>query len=111
VMVGNDTPIKGDMMSEVPVTPEASLKEPNYLELWTEVVRRVDAKIGIQINMIRLTPMIGAFWNVMGLNKTGRLSCLGDFIKQYKLDFVGIVETKKASIADSFLRATSNKMT
>jgi hypothetical protein len=55
--------------------------------------------------------MIGAFWNVRGLNKTGSLSCLGDFIKQYKLDFVGIIETKKAIIADSFLRAVSNKMT
>jgi hypothetical protein len=61
--------------------------------------------------MIRLAPMIGAFWNVRGLNKSGSLSCLGDFIKQYKLDFVGIIETKKASIADSFLRVVSNKMT
>jgi hypothetical protein len=51
--------------------------------------------------------MIGAFWNVRGLNKTGRLSCLSDFIKQYKLDFVGIIETKKASIDDSFLRAVA----
>jgi hypothetical protein len=46
-----------------------------------------------------------------GLNKTGRLSYLCDFIKQYKLDFVGIIETKKSNIDDRFLRAASNKMT
>jgi hypothetical protein len=28
LMVGTYTPVKGDMMSEIPVTPVASLKEP-----------------------------------------------------------------------------------
>jgi hypothetical protein len=40
VMEGASTPVKGGMVSEVPVTPEASLKEPNSSELWNEVVRR-----------------------------------------------------------------------
>jgi len=39
--------------------------------------------------------MIGAFWNIRGLNKTGRLECLKDFISNNSLDFVGIQETKK----------------
>ena len=40
-------------------------------------------------------PMIGAFWNVRGLNKAGRLKCIADFIVDNKLDFVGFQETKK----------------
>jgi exonuclease III len=48
--------------------------------------------------------MIGAFWNIRGLNKSGRLSCLADFMKSNKLDFVGIQETKKADFAGSFFR-------
>jgi exonuclease III len=39
--------------------------------------------------------MIGAVWNIRGLNKTGRISCVVDLISKYKLDFVGIQETKK----------------
>ena len=39
--------------------------------------------------------MIGAFWNIRSLNKTGKLECLRDFINTHKLDFIGIQETKK----------------
>jgi len=46
--------------------------------------------------------MIGAFWNIRGLNKTGRLDCLKDFIDFNSLDFVGIQETKKDSFHPSF---------
>lgn len=48
--------------------------------------------------------MIGAFWNVRGLNKEGRLQCLTDFVNDNKLDFVGIQETKKESFNESFLK-------
>jgi hypothetical protein len=51
-----------------------------------------------------------AFWNVRGLNKTGRLNCLADFVKCNKLDFVGIQETKKASFSDGFLGAVCKNM-
>ena len=34
--------------------------------------------------------MRGAFWNIRGLNKAGRLKCLSDFIINNRLDFVGI---------------------
>jgi hypothetical protein len=47
--------------------------------------------------------MIGAFWNVRGLNKEGRLQCLADFVNDNKLDFVGLQKTKKESFNDSFL--------
>ena len=46
--------------------------------------------------------MIGAFWNIRGLNKTGRYECLKDFINNNALDFVGIQETKKDSFHQSY---------
>jgi exonuclease III len=39
--------------------------------------------------------MIGATWNVRGLNKRGKLQCITDFINDNSLDFVGFQETKK----------------
>jgi exonuclease III len=47
--------------------------------------------------------MIGAFWNIRGLNKEGRLQCLAYFVKDNSLDFVGIQETKKEIFNESFL--------
>jgi mannosylglycoprotein endo-beta-mannosidase len=47
--------------------------------------------------------MIGAFWNIRGLNKEGRLQCLSDFVKDNSLDFVGLQETKKEHFNESFL--------
>lgn len=47
--------------------------------------------------------MIGAVWNVRGLNKKGRLQCVTDFIKNNNLDFVGFQETKKESFQESYL--------
>ena len=52
--------------------------------------------------------MLGAFWNIRGLNKSGRLECLKDFIDTNKLDFVGIQETKKSSFHESFFAAMSH---
>ena len=50
--------------------------------------------------------MIGAFWNIRSLNKTGKLECLRDFINTHKLDFIGIQETKKKeSFRHSFFTA------
>ena len=48
--------------------------------------------------------MIGALWNIRGLNKEGRLQCITDFVKENQLDFVGFQETKKESFQDSFLK-------
>ena len=47
--------------------------------------------------------MIGAMWNVRGLNKSGRLDCIKDFIINNNLDFVGLQETKKANFRSSLL--------
>ena len=47
--------------------------------------------------------MIGAFWNIRGLNKAGRHQCLTDFVNNNNLDFVAIMETKKEKFEDSFL--------
>ena len=46
--------------------------------------------------------MIGAMWNVRGLNKSGRSECIKNFIDTNKLDFVGLQETKKATFDVSF---------
>jgi hypothetical protein len=40
--------------------------------------------------MTRLTPIIGDVWNIRGLNKSGRISCVADLISKYMLDFIGI---------------------
>ena len=48
--------------------------------------------------------MIGALWNIRGLNKEGRLQCITYFVKENHLDFVGFQETKKESFQDSFLK-------
>lgn len=47
--------------------------------------------------------MIGAFWNVRGLNKEGRLQCITDFVNDNNLDFVGFQETKKVNFEESYL--------
>ena len=47
--------------------------------------------------------MIGAMWHVRGLNKSGRLDCIKDFIINNNLDFVGLQETKKANFHCSVL--------
>ena len=45
--------------------------------------------------------MIGAIWNVRGLNKRGQLQCVTDFIYDNALDFVGFQETKKEEFHDA----------
>ena len=52
--------------------------------------------------------MIGATWNIRGLNKRGKLQCITYFICDNKLDFVSFQETKKESFEDLFL-AYANK--
>jgi hypothetical protein len=46
----------------------------------------------------------------VGLNKSGRLQCLSDFIAKHKLDFVGIEETKKAEFSSGFLNSAYSSM-
>jgi hypothetical protein len=46
--------------------------------------------------------MIGAFLNIRGFNKTGRINCLADFIKNKRLDFVGIQEKKNKTLQRVF---------
>jgi exonuclease III len=48
--------------------------------------------------------MIGATWNIRGLNKRDKLQCITDFIADNNLDFVTFQETKKESFEDSFLK-------
>jgi exonuclease III len=47
--------------------------------------------------------MKGAFWNLRGLNKPGRMKCLSDFVKSNNVDLIGVQETKKELIPQSFL--------
>jgi exonuclease III len=41
--------------------------------------------------------MKGVFWNIRGLNQPERNLSLGHIIRENRLDFVGIQETKKGS--------------
>jgi exonuclease III len=54
--------------------------------------------------------MIDAFWNIRSLNKSSRLQCISDFIREHRLDFVSFQETKKSNISDTFLQAASKAM-
>lgn len=49
--------------------------------------------------------MIGAIWNVRGLNKTGRHLMVSSLISSNKLDFVGVVETKKSVFKENYLKS------
>lgn len=42
--------------------------------------------------------MIGAFWNIRGLGKPGKIQCLCDFLRNNRIDFVGFFETKRELI-------------
>jgi exonuclease III len=48
--------------------------------------------------------MIGAFWNIRGLNQTGRNLSLEHLIRNNRLDFVGVQETKREVFPLNFLR-------
>jgi exonuclease III len=54
--------------------------------------------------------MIGAFWNIRGLNKKAMIHCLNEFISTNRLDFVGIQETKKNKFDESLLNAINRDM-
>jgi hypothetical protein len=60
--------------------------------------------------MSKTTQMKWTFWNIRGLNKTGRINCLASFIRQNDLDFVGIQESKKASFSNGILESISKNM-
>ena len=47
--------------------------------------------------------MIGAMWNIRGLNKSGRLDYVKDLISNNNLDFVGLQKTNKANFYCSVL--------
>jgi hypothetical protein len=56
-------------------SPQYSIKEPNSLELWTEVVRRGRPRgKGRSRNEKIVKNERGAFWNIRGLNKSRRSS-------------------------------------
>jgi len=46
--------------------------------------------------------------NTRGLNKSGRVECLKDFIDNIVLNFVGLQETKKATFHEPFFNAVNN---
>jgi exonuclease III len=55
--------------------------------------------------MKKLVAIKGVFWNIRGLNKSGRLQIIADLISLNKFDFLGLQETKKEVINDNFLKA------
>ena len=52
--------------------------------------------------------MIGSFWNIRGLGQHGKLQCLGDFLNNHKVDFVGFFETKKENIHSHTLNSIAS---
>jgi hypothetical protein len=51
--------------------------------------------------------MRGSFWNIRGLNNPRRKLSLEKLIKSCKLDFIGILETKKEEFLNSLLESLS----
>jgi exonuclease III len=51
--------------------------------------------------------MKGLIWNIRGLNQPGRKICLEKLIRDNRVDFVGIQETKKEDFFSSFLKNLS----
>lgn len=49
--------------------------------------------------------MIGVVWNVRGLNKDGRHLMVSNLISSNKLDFIGVVETKKSVFKINYLKS------
>lgn len=49
--------------------------------------------------------MNGLFWNVRGINASGRKQNLIDLIGRTKPAFIGLLETKKEQIVDAFLKS------
>lgn len=52
--------------------------------------------------------MKGIIWNVRGLNRPGKTTCLNDVMRRYSPDFVGFSETKKESFTDNFLKSITD---
>jgi exonuclease III len=51
--------------------------------------------------------MKGIIWNIRGLNQPGRKLCLEQLIRDHRLDFVGVQETKKEDFSLVFLKILS----
>jgi hypothetical protein len=49
--------------------------------------------------------MIGVIWNCQGLVKTGKFEFLQELITKYKVDFIGLQETKKRIFDQSWFEA------
>ena len=51
--------------------------------------------------------MIGEIWNIRGTGKPGQKQALADFIRNHKLEFIGIQETKKMVFTSQFVNFIS----
>jgi exonuclease III len=58
-------------------------------------------------NQIQIGKMKGIFWNIRGLNMPGRKLSLEYLIRDYRVDFIGVQETKKEDFSTSFLKNLS----
>jgi hypothetical protein len=62
-------PIEGQVGERDICIPRISIKEHDTLPTWSEGVK-------LQVHLIRLITVIGAFWNIRGLNKSGGIKCI-----------------------------------
>jgi hypothetical protein len=54
--------------------------------------------------------MIGLFWNIRGLGLPGRVPALVEKIRSNHVDFVGVIETKKNTFSNGYLRALTGNI-
>jgi hypothetical protein len=90
---------------EAPGTPPEQLKAQELEELMDALSEIIPRK-----NITRRKKeMIGLFWNIRGLGLPRRIPALVSKIRCNHVDFLGLLETKKDSFSDGFLRSlTSN---
>lgn len=48
--------------------------------------------------------MIGLYWNCTGVGKNGMATCILDLIRDFSLDFIGLMETKKKEYKSCLFR-------
>jgi hypothetical protein len=99
--------IIGQNVDEVLMTPPAQVVHNQVGDSgdgpgqWTCVVNRKKK------NQKSSLTMKGLIWNIRGLNEPSRKLCLEKLIREQKVDFVGVQETKKEDFTSSFLKNLS----
>jgi hypothetical protein len=105
------SPLKGENDQSSRMTHVDCSKELENLVPWTEVVRREKIRAKLEVVMNKIDNHDRHILEyIRGMNKSGRLNCISNFIKNNKIDFVGFQETKKVVITNIFLDSVNRNM-